>query len=273
MTGLLRILEVTGARVRALESRRAELQAGAAAAPAAPSWRRAFTGDAVTVIAEIKRRSPSAGAIAPDLDAAFHARRYVAGGADALSVLTEAPHFGGSLDDLEAARHAVPVPVLRKDFLIHPLQLYESRIAGASAVLLIVRALDPGLLVELSALAVDLGLGRLVEVHAAAELDRAVALEPEAIGVNSRDLETLAVSPTSVAPLLAAVPSHIIAVAESGIETRDDVERVAAWGADAILVGTALARAADPAAAVARLARVPRHARARGSAPGGRSGP
>jgi indole-3-glycerol phosphate synthase len=258
---LTTILDATRARVSGLRARAAELKRSARDAPRAPSWIAAFVGEHLTVIAEIKRRSPSAGGIAPNLDAAAYAERYVAGGARAVSVLTEEAHFGGSLADLVAVRRAVPAPVLRKDFIIDPLQVYEARAIGASAVLLIVRLLDPGLLRELSALAGELGLARLVEVHQLTELDPALGLEPETIGVNCRDLATFVVRPDAAAPVLAAVPPGVVAVAESGIAARDDVERVAAWGADAILVGTALARAADPTVAVRELVGVPRAGR------------
>jgi len=261
MPVLSEILEATRDRVRELRPRRAELERAAADAAPGPAWQAAFAGGTVGVIAEVKRRSPSAGAIAPGLDPAALAAAYAAGGAAAISVLTEGPHFGGSLDDLRAVRRAVERPVLRKDFLLDPLQLVESRAAGASAVLLIVRALPPATLRALSALARDLGLARLVEVHSRAELDAAVALGPEAIGVNSRDLETFQVDLGAVGPLLAAIPPGILAVAESGIAARPDVEMVAAHGADAVLVGTALARRPDPADGVAMLAGVGRRSR------------
>jgi len=262
MAHLPDILTVTRDRIRTLRADRDALEQAASRAPVPPAWPRPHRGGRVAVIAEVKRRSPSAGAIAPGLDPARLAAAYAAGGAAAISVLTEASFFGGSLDDLAAVRGAVPLPVLRKDFLLDPVQLFESRAAGASAVLLIVRALDPALLRELSALARALGLARLVEVHTALELDLAAALDPEAIGVNSRDLDTFAVSLDGIAPLLRAVPAHVLAVAESGIGGADDVARVAGWGADAVLVGTAVARAADPARAVAALAGVPRRGRA-----------
>lgn len=262
MTHLPDILASARDRVRGLQRERETLERAAAAAPAAPPWVRPGGDERVAVIAEVKRRSPSGGAIAPDLDPARLAAAYAAGGAAAISVLTDAPFFGGSLGDLAAVRAAVGLPLLRKDFLIDPVQLYESRAAGASAVLLIVRALDRGLLRELSDVAAALGLARLVEVHTADELEAAAALEPEAIGVNSRDLDTFTVSLDGIAPLLRLVPTGVLAVAESGISTAGDVTRVADWGADAVLVGTALARAADPAGAVARLASVPRRGRA-----------
>jgi indole-3-glycerol phosphate synthase len=245
-------------RARALAPRRAELERAARAAPPPADWAAALAGPEVGLIAEVKRRSPSAGAIAPDLDPAGWARAYVEGGARAISVLTDERHFGGSLADLDRVRRAVAVPLLRKDFILDPLQVFETRAAGASAILLIVRALAPAALHSLSAVARELGLARLVEVHDRAELDAAIALAPEAIGVNARDLDRFTVSLEGLAPVLEAVPSGILAVAESGIGRRTDVERVAAWGADAILVGTALAGAADPAAAVRRLVGVPR---------------
>jgi indole-3-glycerol phosphate synthase len=266
------ILAATRARVAALHGRRAQVLEAAGRAAPAPPWAAAFGGDRVALIAEIKRRSPSAGPIAPQLDAAGHARAYVAGGAAAISVLTDGPHFGGSMADLTAVRRAVPVPVLRKDFIIDPLQLYESRGAGASAVLLIARALAPTQLQELSAVARELGLARLVEVHALAELDGALELAPEAVGVNCRDLATFVVRPETAAPVLAAIPAEVVAVAESGIATRADVERVAAWGADAILVGTALAGTTHLTRAVASFVGVPRASRA-GGMTGRRGGP
>lgn len=176
-------------------------------------------------------------------------------------MLTDEAHFGGSLADLEAARAAVETPVLRKDFIIDPAQLYESRAAGASAVLLIVRALDPGRLRELSDLASELGLGRLVEVHCVAELEAALAVEPETVAANSRDLDTFEVDVDGVEAILQKIPAGVVAVAESGLSTRRDVERVARWGADAVLVGTALARASDPEAAVRDLTGVLRQPR------------
>jgi indole-3-glycerol phosphate synthase len=264
MTALEDILRVTEARVRALVGRRDDLERAAAAAPAAPDWVVAFAGRAVSVIGEIKRRSPSAGVIAAALNPVSHARAYEAGGASAISVLTEGAHFGGALEDLQDVRAAVGIPVLRKDFVVDPLQLYETRAAGASAVLLIVRILGAGQLRELSAVAADLGLARLVEVHTPRELDRALSLTPEAVGVNSRDLATFQVSVEGIASLLGEVPPGTIAVAESGIAGRTDVERVAAWGADAILVGTSVAGDPDPRTALQRLTGVARRERGGG---------
>src|SRR5437867_6717452 len=227
---LERILKLAQDRALALEERSDELERQAAAAPAPPSFQQALDGRAVGVIAEVKRRSPSAGAIREDLDPVRHARAYQRGGAVAISVLTDAPHFGGPLDDLECVAQAVSVPVLRKDFILDELQLLEARAAGASGVLLIARALPPDRLGALARTARANALGVLVEVHSEPELDQALTVEPTAVGVNSRDLATFAVDLRLTERLLARVPAAVPAVAESGIETRSDVERMA--GAD-----------------------------------------
>jgi indole-3-glycerol phosphate synthase len=252
------ILRATRERVARLQAQRAGLRRAALEASRPRPWLPAFRGPDVAVIAEVKRRSPSAGAIAEGLAPAAHARAYVAGGAVAISVLTEELHFGGSLADLATVRAAVGVPLLRKDFIIDETQLYEARVHGASAVLLIVRALEPAALEDLAAGARELGLARLVEVHGPAELEPALRVEPDAVGVNARDLETLRVEPRNSEALLRAVPPAVLAVAESGLGTRTDVTQVAAWGADAVLVGTSVAGAADPTAAVRALTGVPR---------------
>jgi indole-3-glycerol phosphate synthase len=204
------------------------------------------------VIAEVKRASPSAGPIA-ERDPAERARAYEAGGAAAISVLTEPRHFGGSLADLRAARWAASLPVLRKDFLVHPSQLIESRAAGADAVLLIAAALADDELSALLALARDLGLGVLLEAHAEDDLERALAADAEVVGVNARDLETLEVDGERAMRLLARVPGDRIAVLESGISRPEQAARAAAAGARALLVGEALMRAEDPAALIRAL--------------------
>ncbi len=255
------ILGVTRRSLDSLRSRRRELEAAAAAAPAVPSWRGAFAGSDVAVVAEVKRRSPSAGPIATDLDPGRHAGAYERGGARAISVLTEGPHFGGSLEDLAAVRHSVRLPVLRKDFIVDHAQVFESRAAGASAILLIARALGASELASLAAVARDVGLGLLVEVHRDEELDRALAVEPDTLGINSRDLETFMVDVGMVERLLREIPPGVMVVAESGLRSRADVERVASWGADGVLIGTALASAADPESAVRTLTGCARHAR------------
>jgi indole-3-glycerol phosphate synthase len=260
-TALDRILADTHDRLQELRRRELELRSLAESRPPPPEWSAAFGGPEVTVIAEVKRRSPSAGAIASDLDPAALARSYVAGGAGAISVLTNETFFGGSLADLEQVAQAVTEPVIRKDFIIDHVQLYEARAAGASAVLLIARALDPARLDDLSRLASELGLATLVEVHTRRELEDALRVQPKCVGVNSRDLATFRVAIDYIADILRAVPEGAVAVAESGIEHRSDVERVAGWGADAVLVGTALVRSHDPAAAVRKLIGVERSGR------------
>jgi len=190
-----------------------------------------------------------------------HARAYELGGASAISVLTDARHFGGCLGDLDRVREVVTVPVLRKDFILDSVQVYESRAAGAAAILLIVRALDPVALHDLAALAGELGLGVVMEVHNLRELDIALHASANCVGVNSRDLATFRVDLTTLAGVLDAVPSHVVAVAESGLKNRADVQKVASWGADAVLVGTVLASAFDPCSAVRDLTGIARRGR------------
>jgi indole-3-glycerol phosphate synthase len=207
----------------------------------------------LALIAEVKRASPSAGVIAGDADPRALARAYEAGGAAAVSVLTEPRHFQGSVVDLRAVRSATQLPVLRKDFLIHPAQVIESRAAGADAVLLIVAALTRELLRSLLRTADDLGLGALVEVHSAEDLRRALETPAPVIGVNARDLESLEVDPEGAVDLLGRVPDDRVAVFESGIRSRSDAQAAVDAGASAILVGEALMRADDPARAVRKL--------------------
>jgi len=215
--------------------------------PPALPFASALTGsESVAVIAEVKRSSPSAGAIASDVDPATQARTYARGGAAAISVLTEPTRFDGSLADLRAARMAVEVPVLRKDFLVHPSQVIESRAEGADAVLLITAALEATELKAMIAAASDLGLSALVETHSAADLETALATEAEVIGVNARDLETLEVDVERALRLLERIPDDRTAVFESGVRDRADVERAVAAGARAVLVGETLMRAGDP---------------------------
>jgi len=251
------------ARATRLSSRAAELERLAAATSAAPSLEAALRRDEVALIAEVKRRSPSKGSIAPDLDAVTQARAYVAGGAAAISVLTEPAHFAGSLADLEAVRAALSVPALKKDFHVRPIQLIEAKAAGASAALLIARALDPDRLREMMETGRDLGLELLVEIRDEAELDRALEVGATMIGVNNRDLESLVIDPATAERLVPRIPAGIIAIAESGVKSRADVERYARCGADAVLVGSSISAAADPTAATRALADVPRTARAR----------
>lgn len=199
------------------------------------------------VIAEVKRASPSAGAIA-DRDPAEQARAYASAGAAAISVLTEQAHFHGSMADLRAARMACDVPVLRKDFLIHPSELIESRATGADAVLLIAACLSANELIAMLATARDLGLGTLVETHSDQDLEKALSTDAEVVGVNARDLETLDVDVDRALAHLSRVPGDRLAVMESGIATRAQVRAAVDAGASAILVGEALMRADDPGA-------------------------
>jgi indole-3-glycerol phosphate synthase len=260
-TTLDQILEQTRKSLPGLRRRMGEFREVAEALTAAPSWTAALAGPHVSVIAEVKRRSPSVGSIARDLEPAQHARAYELGGASAISVLTEARYFGGCLGDLNRVSEVVTIPVLRKDFILDSVQVYESRAAGAAAILLIVRALDPVALHDLSTLAGELGLGAILEVHDLKELDIALQVSANCIGVNSRDLATFQVDLTTLAGVLDEVPSHVVAVAESGLKNRADVEKVASWGADAVLVGTVLASASDPCSAVRDLTGIARHGR------------
>jgi len=249
-------------RIALARPRRRELERQAAAASLAPGFAAALSAPGgVAVIAEIKRRSPSAGVIRGAGDVAALGSSLAAAGASALSVLTQGTHFGGSLDDLSRVASAVSVPVLRKDFILDPIQLYEARAGGAAAVLLIVRILGPGPLAGLLALARALGLGALVEVHGEAELETALGAGATIVGVNARDLDSLAMDPELVARLLPAMPEQCVAVAESGLASRADIERVASRGADAALVGTAISGAPDPASALRALRGVPRRSR------------
>ncbi len=215
----------------------------------------------VAVIGEVKRRSPSLGAINESLDPVGLASAYEAGGAAAISVLTEEARFGGSIADLDAISRAVRLPTLRKDFIVNELQVVEARAAGASAVLLIVRALDDDELASMLEVAHFHGLAALVEVHNRAELDRAVRSGASIIGVNARDLDTLEIDIPASLALIAEIPGDRIAVAESGMHSAADVRRAAQAGADAVLVGSSLAAAADPLALTRELSGVKRSGR------------
>ncbi|MDO5535524.1 MAG: indole-3-glycerol phosphate synthase TrpC [Propionibacteriaceae bacterium] len=205
----------------------------------------------LSVIAEVKRSSPSKGALADIPDPAALAREYAAGGASAISVLTERRRFGGSLEDLVAVRAAVDTPVLRKDFIVTDYQLWEARAAGADLALLMCSALGDADLARLHALALELGLTPLVEVHTPEEARRAVDLGARVVGINNRNLQTLEVDIAQFETLVDLIPDDRVKVAESGILTVADVERVAAAGADVILVGEALVRHGDPRSSVA----------------------
>lgn len=232
-----------------------ELAARAAAAPAARGFAASLAGaGGLAVVAEVKRRSPSRGDLDPGLDPALVAADYAAGGARCLSVLTDGRFFGGSPADLAAARDACALPVLRKDFTVCAADVYDARIMGADAVLLIVAALDDAELGALHALAGAVGLDALVEVHDGEELGRALAAGAGLVGVNQRDLATFEVDRARAERLAGAIPAGVVAVAESGIRHAGDAERLAAAGYQAVLVGETLVRSADRAGAVAALA-------------------
>jgi indole-3-glycerol phosphate synthase len=210
-------------------------------------------GQDVAVIAEVKRASPSRGTMAHIADPAALAREYEAGGASIISVLTEPRHFGGSLDDLAAVREAVGVPVLRKDFVVSSYQLWEARAHGADMVLLIVAALAQNALVSLVERAVSIGLVPLVEVHTAAEAQRAAEAGAKVIGVNARDLATLKVDRGVFGRIAPQLPDDCVKIAESGVRGPHDLFAYAAAGADAVLVGESLVTGKDPRSAVADL--------------------
>ena len=210
-------------------------------------FRESLIRPGVRIIAEFKRASPSLGDIAPGADPAERAAAYERGGAAAMSVLCDAARRKGSPDDLRRAASASSLPLLAKDFITAPERLEEVAAAGASAALLIVRYLDDAALAALLARTRELGMDALVETRSEEEIARAVAAGADIVGVNSRDLETLSVDIAVAERLLGRIPDGVVRVAESGVATRADVERLAAAGADAFLVGTALMRAADPA--------------------------
>jgi indole-3-glycerol phosphate synthase len=246
------ILASTRRRLEDLRARADQVLESAAAAPAPASFASALGADGLSVIAEIKRRSPSRGEMAPALDPVTQARAYSSGGAAAISVLTEPEFFDGSSGDLMAVTE-IGLPVLRKDFILDPLQIHETAAMGASAVLLIVAALDDDQLGKLLEMARRAGLDALVEVHTAGEARRAIAAGASIVGVNNRDLDDFNVdlaTAESLAPLLDGVE---LTVAESGIFTPADALRMREAGYDAVLVGEALVRAPDPSVLIREL--------------------
>jgi indole-3-glycerol phosphate synthase len=255
------ILTSTKGQLPELRQRRAALEQEARETSSPPSFAGALRRETVAVIAEVKRRSPSSGTIRDDLDPGERASRYGRHGAAAISVLTDGPFFGGSVDDLRRAVAHAGVPVIRKDFILDELQILEARAAGAAAVLLIVRALKDTRLEALLACAREYGLDALVEVHTPAELERALAVDARILGINSRDLDSFTIDTAAAWRIVQAVPADRIAVAESGMACVSDVQRAAEAGADAVLIGTALSAAADPDRLLAGLSRIPRHAR------------
>jgi indole-3-glycerol phosphate synthase len=225
---------------------REEVERLAAAAPPALDAQAALRRPGLSLIAEVKRSSPSKGALAEITDPAALAADYEAGGATAVSVLTERRRFRGSLDDLDAVRKAVRIPVLRKDFIVEDYQVHEARAHGADLVLLIVAALPQADLVRLQALVRDLGMTALVEVHDEQEAGRALEAGATVVGVNARNLKTLDVDPGTFSRLAPLLPDDVVTVAESGVAGPADAARYAAEGADAVLVGEALVTGGEP---------------------------
>jgi indole-3-glycerol phosphate synthase len=250
---LARKQDEVAARRAAEPERELAARARDAAPPRAFAAALSLPGGPARVIAEVKRASPSAGAIDASLDAPAQARRYAAAGAAAISVLTDGPGFGGSLEDLAKVRAAVDVPLLRKDFVVDAYQLLEARAAGADAALLIVAALDADALRRLHEACGALGLAALVEVHDAREAEIALAAGARIVGVNNRDLRTFHVDLAVSERLLPALPRDVRGVAESGVRTPDDARRLRRAGAANLLVGEALVRARDPGALLAEM--------------------
>ncbi|WGG49819.1 indole-3-glycerol phosphate synthase TrpC [Rugamonas sp. DEMB1] len=217
------------------------------------SLRQRIAGGAAGVITEVKKASPSKGVLRADFRPAEIAASYAANGAACLSVLTDEQFFQGSVDYLKQARAACAIPVLRKDFMVDMYQVYEARAMGADCILLIVSALDHGLMAELEACAHELGMGVLVEVHDGGELDAALRLKTRMVGINNRNLRTFETSLDTTLGLLERIPAERLVVTESGIMVPDDVQRMRAAGVHAFLVGEAFMRAPDPGAELARL--------------------
>ncbi len=231
----------------------ASLKELAAQAPPARDFLAALAGPGLSLIAEIKPASPSAGSFASALSLEERAMAYAKGGAAGLSILTESRHFGGSLENLSRARAVSDLPLLRKDFIVDPWQVYEARAAGADAVLLMASVLEPGPLRALYQLCRQLGMAALLEVHDQAELETVLAIAPPLLGINNRDLRSMRVDLDTCLRLREFVPAGVTVVAESGVNSAADMARLAQGGLDAALVGSHLMRAADPGQAVADL--------------------
>ena len=232
----------------------ADLIAAARAAPPTRGFRDALVGrDRLAVISEIKRRSPSKGDLNAEMDAGEMARRYEAGGASCLSVLTDEPHFGGSAADLQTARSTTALPVIRKDFTVDLRDICDARLMGADCVLLIVAALDDAELADFHALASELGIDALVETHDEAEVERALAVGASLVGVNQRDLVTFEVDQARAVRVAAALPDGVVRVAESGVRGVDDATALRAAGYHAVLVGETLVTSGDPEGTVRSL--------------------
>ncbi len=220
----------------------ANLQAFTQVSPPPLDFYAALAQSGVSLIAECKKASPSRGLMVRHYDAAQLARAYVLGGARAISVLTDGRHFQGSLEDLRNVREAVNVPILRKDFIFDPYQLYEARAAGADAILLIAAVLGDNQIAELQSLAQQLGMNAVIEVHSEEELQRVLNLSPRIVGVNNRNLQTFEVDFANTARLRSMIPAEILTIGESGLKTADDVRQMRDIGVDAILVGETLVR-------------------------------
>jgi indole-3-glycerol phosphate synthase len=249
-------------RAATLNARAAELRRLAGAQSAVPNFGTALRRAQVAVIAEVKRSSPSKGAINPSLSVEDQVAAYERGGAAAISILTEPTRFSGSNEDLTTARGATTLPLLKKDFHVDPLQIIEAKALGASAALVIVRAVAPTRLRELIDTGRTLGIELLVEVRDENELQLALAFGADIIGINNRNLETLEIDTTTAPRLLPLIPENVVAVAESGMKSADDVAKVAAAGTDAVLVGSELSASANPEAVVRSLSAVKRSTRA-----------
>ena len=259
---LSRILHVKQQEVEALHQQEAELRTRAADASPTRGLAAALRNPGhVQLLAEIKRRSPSAGLIREGADAGSVAQAYELGGAAALSVLTDSHFFGGDLESLRQARAACQLPVLRKDFIIDQLQVWEARAGGADAILLIARALDDAVLHDLLALSAELGMDALVEAHTGRDVERALDAGVSLLGVNNRDLATFSTDLKLSERLVNQVPPHVTFVAESGIRTPADVDRLGACGVDAVLVGESLMRQPDISAAASALVGRPKRER------------
>jgi indole-3-glycerol phosphate synthase len=254
------ILKSTEERLDELRLHRAALELEASSVANPPSFSDGLRRQTVGVIAEVKRRSPSAGAIREDLDPGARAELYAQNGAAAVSVLTDGRYFGGSIEDLRSAALRSSAPILLKDFILDEVQILEARAAGAAAVLLIVRALGSRLK-RLLRYADTIGLGALVEVHTETELHAALGAGASVVGVNSRDLDTFTIDTPAAWRIISQVPPSCVAVAESGMARQEDVVAAAAAGADAVLIGTALSAAPSPAALLQELTQVKRRGR------------
>lgn len=259
MTILERILDTKRAELEESRKLRPLDEVVAAAAQAAPalSLAEAAGRGGIQVVAEVKKASPSKGVIREDFDPVAIAAAYAGGGAAAISVLTDSEYFQGSLDYLRAIREKVAVPLLRKDFIIDPYQVFEARAAGADAILLILAALSDQEAEPLAAVAEELGMDVLWEVHNIEEMHRVAAFSPRVVGINNRDLKTFEVSLETTRGLLPEVPADAVVISESGFFVREELEMMSDWGVDGFLVGEGLMRAEDPGEALRGLLSAP----------------